>query len=378
MITNKNIFSGLFKKIGQGAKVCIYGSNDLAEELFEYLSLLRKDVDIKFFADSTKNGELKGLPVYNGQELWEHREEVDTAIIASFSARFYIEVLLKKFGIKNICMLDSKLYDKIKKQPEKRYDINKSANVFKTHKERALYKLIAKGRADRPAYLSQIRKYFYKHYPKKFNAVECPIQHYLEYINKDVIKNVIDGGGYDGFESVLFSDSFRNCEKIFMFEPCYNSFKTVMIDTIINNESRIEIIDKGLWREKTTLEFREETQAKVGSAIVETKQGVTRPHKIIKIDTIDIDSFVQERNLKIDFIKLDVENAELEVLKGAEKVLIQQRPQLAISIYHSDEQFFTIPLYLKKMLKNYEFRFAHYSPRYTESVVYGIPKEKLK
>ena len=205
-----------------------------------------------------------------------------------------------------------------------------------------------------------------------------PKEHYLEYINKDAIKTVVDGGGFDGFTSVIFSEEFKNCEKIFMFEPCYDSFKTDLIDTVVKNDKKIEIINKGLWSEDTTLEFREETQATLGSAIVEAKPGVTRPHKIIKIETTSIDSFAKERNVKIDFIKLDVENAEMPVLRGAENVIKTHRPQLAISIYHTDEQFYSIPLYLKELLIDYELHFAHYSGRYVESVLYAIPKECIK
>ena len=75
---------------------------------------------------------------------------------------------------------------------------------------------------------------------------------------------------------------------------------------------------------------------------------------------------------------MDIENAELKALQGAEKVLVEQRPQLAISIYHSDEHFYGIPLYLQKLLKDYEFHFGHYSGRFVESLIYAIPKELVK
>ena len=376
MITKDKLTEKFFENIKKDAKLCIYGSNNIAGKICDILKETRKDVTIKFFADTKKSGEFKGLPLYLGKELPLHKGEIDSVIVASYSARYFLELILKRFGIKNIYLMDKETFCALEEKTEKKIrDVEKSASVFSTEQDRELYKFIAKIRSDRVKYLPEIQEYFNKNYPQRYMSDSMPKEHYLEYINKDAIKTVVDGGGFDGFTSVIFSEEFKNCEKIFMFEPCYDSFKTDLIDTVVKNDKKIEIINKGLWSKDTTLEFREETQATLGSAIVEAKPGVTRPHKIIKINTTSIDSFAKERNVKIDFIKLDVENAEMPVLRGAENVIKTHRPQLAISIYHTDEQFYSIPLYLKELLIDYELHFAHYSGRYVESVLYAIPKE---
>ncbi len=375
MFTKKDLLKDFTDKIGENSKLCIYGSNKVAEKIFDYLQEKRKDIEIKFFADSKKGGELKSVPIYYGKNLSKYKDEVDSIIVASFSSRYFLELILRRMGFKNIYLLDKDLFETLNCSKSKSWDVNKSASVFKTRKERELYKFISKVRQDRVKYLPIINDYFNKNYKERYMADSMPKEHYLDFVNKDAIKNVIDGGGFDGFTSVLFADAFKNVENIYMFEPCYNSFKTDLVDAVINEDKRIKIIPKGLWNEDTTLNFREETQATLGSAIVDAKPGVTRPHKIISIETTSIDSFAISENVKIDYIKLDVENAEMTVLKGAEKVLLNQRPQLAISIYHSDEHFYNIPLYLQSLLKDYEFRFAHYSGRYVESVMYAIPKE---
>ena len=97
------------------------------------------------------------------------------------------------------------------------------------------------------------------------------------------------------------------------------------------------------------------------------------------VNMIDIDSFTKERNIKVDFIKMDIEGAELSALKGGIGTIQKQRPQLAISIYHSMEDFINIPLYLKENLKDYVFRLGHYGKSgrliLSETVFYAIPKE---
>ena len=76
---------------------------------------------------------------------------------------------------------------------------------------------------------------------------------------------------------------------------------------------------------------------------------------------------------KLNFIKLDIEGAELEVLRGAEKSIKILRPRLAISIYHKLEHFFEIPLYLNEILSNYSFRLSFNDPYCIGTVIHAKP-----
>ena len=54
-----------------------------------------------------------------------------------------------------------------------------------------------------------------------------------------------------------------------------------------------------------------------------------------KIQVLTIDAIVSDR--QVDFIKLDVEGDEADALKGAQDVIIRDRPALALSVYHRTE-----------------------------------------
>lgn len=57
--------------------------------------------------------------------------------------------------------------------------------------------------------------------------------------------------------------------------------------------------------------------------------------KIIQVDTVTIDSFVKQRGLgRVDFIKADIEGAERDMLRGAQKTLAEFAPKLALCTYH--------------------------------------------
>ena len=58
------------------------------------------------------------------------------------------------------------------------------------------------------------------------------------------------------------------------------------------------------------------------------------------VQIMSIDSYVAEKKLpRVDFIKLDVEGAELDTLKGAATTIARFKPILALSAYHKWETF---------------------------------------
>ena len=71
-------------------------------------------------------------------------------------------------------------------------------------------------------------------------------------------------------------------------------------------------------------------------------------------------------------IKLDVEGAELESLKGAEKTILRDKPKLAVCIYHKPEDLTQIPLYIKNLVPEYKLYIRHHSNRFTETVLYAV------
>jgi len=56
-------------------------------------------------------------------------------------------------------------------------------------------------------------------------------------------------------------------------------------------------------------------------------------NKGLKVNNIIIDNYVKEKQIKPTFIKIDVEGAEFEVLKGAKQTLKKFKPVLVIEIH---------------------------------------------
>lgn len=86
--------------------------------------------------------------------------------------------------------------------------------------------------------------------------------------------------------------------------------------------------------------------------------GTVSPHKkpgSIRVGVTTVDAFCAERDIKPDFIKMDIEGSEFDALSGAVSTIRSCRPRLAICLYHNIQDMWRIPLLLKEILPDYSF-----------------------
>jgi hypothetical protein len=76
------------------------------------------------------------------------------------------------------------------------------------------------------------------------------------------------------------------------------------------------------------------------------------------------------------FLKLHLEGAELEALKGARELLRRDRPIVAATVYHNADGIWRTPLWLMETLRDYRFLLRIDSWCGTSAVVYAIPNER--
>ncbi len=74
---------------------------------------------------------------------------------------------------------------------------------------------------------------------------------------------------------------------------------------------------------------------------------------------------------------MDIEGAEFDALKGAEKTIKKYKPKLAICVYHNPLDIVNIPLYIKELVPEYKIFLRHYSESSSETVCYAIPDTSL-
>jgi hypothetical protein len=93
----------------------------------------------------------------------------------------------------------------------------------------------------------------------------------------------------------------------------------------------------------------------------------------VRVETITLDDFVKRNGLpKVDFLKMDIEGAEFAALNGAANTIRLHRPKLAISLYHSLEDFIRIPLLIKRIVPEYRLYIGHHTVHAEETVLYAV------
>jgi hypothetical protein len=72
------------------------------------------------------------------------------------------------------------------------------------------------------------------------------------------------------------------------------------------------------------------------------------------------------------FIKMDVEGAEPDVIRGAAGIIAADAPTMAIVLYHRTSDLWTIPLALRALRPDYRFYLRRYAEDCWETVCYAM------
>ncbi len=158
---------------------------------------------------------------------------------------------------------------------------------------------------------------------------------------------VIDGGACEGSTSVKFTDMGCN---VYAFEMDRENFK---LAEKIAKEKKFIVENLGLGSYKHKILYTHNVK----------HIGITRESEFgtETADIITLDEYVSNHKIsKVDFIKLDTEGAELDILKGAQNVIYDKKPILAVSVYHKPEHIWEIAKYLKFIRPDHNFALRHY------------------
>jgi len=176
----------------------------------------------------------------------------------------------------------------------------------------------------------------------------------------------IDGGCLDCRTSYLFADWCGNeYSKIYAFEPDPVSC-SICKKNLSNREIRdFNLIQAGLSDHEGEVLFR--TGLYGCSHIVET--GGVEEKNSVTVPVTTIDGTVGEE--KVGFIKMDIEGTEFDALHGAKRVIVRDKPLLAISVYHRTGDMLAIMDYLRCLVPEYRFWLRHYSIGVADTVLYA-------
>ncbi|WP_051343994.1 FkbM family methyltransferase [Alicyclobacillus herbarius] len=201
------------------------------------------------------------------------------------------------------------------------------------------------------------------------NGSFIPYTPYSQYLHPSIKLSpnpvIIDGGAYDGDSAKIFYQATLGQCLIYSFEPSPDTY----IRLIKNLEhagltDRVIPLNFALWSKTDTLKFMQSIDPSSNKLSLRGE---------ITVRAISIDDFMaKERVKKCDYVKLDVEGAEPEVLLGCQETIDRHSPALSICVYHDVKHLLSIPQMLKKMYPQYKLYLGHHHPKYVyETVLYA-------
>lgn len=141
---------------------------------------------------------------------------------------------------------------------------------------------------------------------------------------------VVDGGAYTGTFATIASKMSGDEGKVIAFEPDTENHKKLLANIKLNGLKNVIVIPKGLWSSDTSLPFRDAHNP--GSSFIFDEPGTDA---VVDLPVVSLDRELERLGIdKIDFLKMDVEGAEIEAIKGARSILAKSDPKLAIASYH--------------------------------------------
>lgn len=356
--------------------IILYGAGKTGKRLC--VNLINSKIKVICFIDKSENikKNFKGIPVYNikNRKLLSLDKKITIVLSGMFNEKITLEIKksLEELGFFNIKKLSEIRFASLHKNVffDDKYDgtYNKiSFSKKQKNKIMEAYHLFEK-KEDKFVY----KKYIFSHINMSFEKLKQQHKEALQYLGHDIpvkknFTNFIDCGAYDGDTIENIISSGFNIKKISAFEPNIDNYKK--LSYYLNRKNKLfdslSIFPCGVFSKvnslKASAENGDPTSYKLDTFSNETAICVT-------IDTA-ISGF------EPTFIKMDIEGAELEALKGAKQTIIKHRPQMAICVYHSLSDIWEIPLLINKYAPGYKFFLRNYNIMGLETVLYAFPQE---
>ena len=334
-----------------GRDIVIWGSEQTASEV---VWLLEKKRTIRHVVDSN----LSKIGNMFGKYIIEHPDEIlkkEKDIVVLICSQFVTEISskLKEYGINEYYSafymirrdLENEIVTKLP-DDEKLHDLK---SILSDDKSKQILDKIILKREKREIDYSDI-----------MTKTQYLLDEFFSFTTNEVY---IDAGAYDGGTVIDFMKKVGAFDRIYAFEAdstnyCKMNMRLDLAKLIYSN--RIQCLNMAVTDYNGTISF--EQLANESSKVVSQNDARIATVNCTKLDTI-IDNAT--------YIKMDIEGSEMSAIKGAQNLIRDTKPKLAISIYHRPEDLWEIPLFIHALLPEYKLHIRHHAYVYYDTVLYA-------
>ena len=169
----------------------------------------------------------------------------------------------------------------------------------------------------------------------------------------------VDGGSYDGDTIRTFIERVHGrYSDVYAFEPDPVTFAKLKAN--FGTEPRVHPIHAGLHSHGGSLRFRDDA----------SRGAIFSDDGDIEMPVTTIDDVLGGRRLT--YIKMNIEGAEPDALRGGQKSIQKWLPRLAISVYHRPADLWQIPKQVLELNSGYELYLRQHDGGIIETVLYAL------
>jgi FkbM family methyltransferase len=229
----------------------------------------------------------------------------------------------------------------------------------------AAFKLLADG-DSRQEYIAQMRFRLFLDFdslPSPSSSVQYFPDHLFDLNSEEVF---IDCGAFDGDTIRAFMKRMDSrFKKIHALEPDPLNFR--QLEEFIASLPQ-DVQSRIILHRIAAAEYR----GQIGFNATGNASSSADATAMTKVDCAPLDEILSAE--VPTYIKLDIEGAEMDALKGAAGVIRQHQPMLAVSVYHQPHHLCRIPSYLKTLCPSYQFFLRSYNEEAWDLVCYAVPE----
>lgn len=286
----------------------------------------------------------------------------------------------KMTGIENLVVIvavSGRYYDEIKKQLDglhvKYFTYAEYVFSWEFDKLETVYNTLLDDECSKRTYRNVIMGHIEQNNEYR-KAVYVRNQYFeLPEFNIISLKEVfVDCGAWAGDTIETFiNNRCGQFKRIYAFEPTEKAYKALnyrrdrLLRENVLDEEQIVTVKKAVSDENKVIFFQDNVNSNTSGYVLNANDGNGE-----EMHAVSLDSFFENMEDKPTFIKADIEGSEGALVRGAERIISENKPRMALCIYHRPEDLYELPLRIKELNPEYKMAVRHHEPDEHETVLY--------
>ncbi len=347
--------------------VLIYGAGNLGKEMYRVLS--EKGYRICAFLDrrAKPGDEWHGVPIRSSQSIEPEWRLNYVVVIAIFNRETAIAPIVQGLNDEGYSHIVSFMgvYDSIAEELGDRFwlarksslsqhaaQINACDALWEDEKSRVIFRSTLKFRLSGAESDSASPVPEEQYFPVDIPSWESPLR-------------FVDCGAFDGDTLAIATGFSSSVGAVAAFECDPVSYEK-LVKYVRGNRASLPaetvLFPCALWSHTTTLSFS-------GGGLESSSLTAGPGHSATCVALDQAITFFHP-----NLIKMDIEGAEVEALWGARRLIQENKPGLAICVYHRPTHLWQIPLLLQSWNLNYRFYLRSHAYNCFDTVLYALPR----